>query len=81
MQGSAPGLDTRLGVARGALRLLPLVHVLPEGYVYILLASLTIVYALTSVWTTLAFAVVVVTVKALRRASKQVDRIFEEEPG
>ncbi len=49
--------------------------------VVVVLQSLTIVYALTSVWTTLAFAVVVVTVKALRRASKQVDRIFEEEPG
>jgi uncharacterized membrane protein YcaP (DUF421 family) len=51
----------------------------------VVLQSLAIIYTLTSVWTTVAvaaaFAVVVVTVKALRRASKQVDRIFEEELG
>jgi hypothetical protein len=45
--------------------------------------SLAIVYLLTSVWVTVAvaagFVALVVAVKALTRASRQVDRIFEEE--
>lgn len=45
--------------------------------------SLAIVYLLTSVWVTVAvaagFVVLVVAVKSLTRASRQVDRIFEEE--
>jgi hypothetical protein len=45
--------------------------------------SLAIVYLLTSVWVTVAVATglvaVVVAVKALSRASRQVDEIFEEE--
>ncbi|MEU7475092.1 hypothetical protein AB0A63_03855 [Lentzea sp. NPDC042327] len=51
----------------------------------VVLQALAIVYLLTSVWVTVAVvaAVVVVfaAVKALGRASKQVDRIFEEELG
>ncbi|ANZ36861.1 hypothetical protein BBK82_13040 [Lentzea guizhouensis] len=51
----------------------------------VVLQSLAIVYTLTSVWVTLAvaaaFLVVITAVKALSRASKQVDRIFEEELG
>lgn len=49
----------------------------------VVLQSLAIVYTLTSVWVTVAvvagFAAVVIAVKALSRASRQVDRIFEEE--
>ena len=45
--------------------------------------SLTIVYLFTSVWVTVAvaagFVAFVVAVKAVARASRQVDRIFEEE--
>ena len=51
----------------------------------VVLQALAIVYTLTSVWVTAAaaagFAVVVMTVKALSRASRQVDQIFEEELG
>ncbi|WP_329788213.1 hypothetical protein V1227_26860 [Lentzea sp. DG1S-22] len=51
----------------------------------VVLQSLGIVYMLTSIWVTLAvaaaIAVVVFSVKALSRASRQVDRIFEEELG
>jgi hypothetical protein len=51
----------------------------------VVLQSLAIVYLLTSVWVTIAvaagFVVVVIAVKALARASRQVDRIFEEELG
>ncbi|MFS8100946.1 hypothetical protein LFM09_27865 [Lentzea alba] len=49
----------------------------------VVLQSLAIVYMLTSAWVTVAvaagFAAVVVAVKALSRASKQVDQIFEDE--
>jgi uncharacterized membrane protein len=49
----------------------------------VVLQSLAIAYTLTSAWVTVAvaavFAAVVVAVKALSRASRQVDRIFEEE--
>lgn len=51
----------------------------------VVVQSLAIVYILTSVWVTVAvaagFAVVVGAVKALSRASRQVDQIFEEELG
>jgi hypothetical protein len=49
----------------------------------VVLQSLAIVYLLTSAWMTVAvaagFVVVFVAVKALSRASGQVDRIFDEE--
>ena len=49
----------------------------------VVLQSLGIVYMLTSAWVTavvaVGFIVVFVTVRALSRASRQVDRIFEEE--
>lgn len=49
----------------------------------VVLQSLAIVYLLTSVWVTVAvaagFVAVVTVVKALTRASRQIDRIFEEE--
>jgi hypothetical protein len=45
--------------------------------------SLAVVYLLTSVWVTVAvaagFVAVFVAVRALARASRQADRIFEEE--
>lgn len=51
----------------------------------VVLQSLAIVYLLTSIWVTAAvaagFVVVVAAVKALVKASRQVDRIFEEELG
>ncbi|KOV80543.1 hypothetical protein [Nocardia sp. NRRL S-836] len=51
----------------------------------VVMQLLAIVYTLTSVWIAVAvaaaFAVVVAAVRALGRASKQVDRIFEEELG
>lgn len=49
----------------------------------VVLQALAILYMLTSVWVTVAiatgFVVVVATVKALSRASRQVDQIFEDE--
>lgn len=49
----------------------------------VVVQSLAIVYLLTSVWVTAAVAaglvVVVGAVKALSRASRKVDQIFEEE--
>lgn len=49
----------------------------------VVLQALAIVYMLTSAWVTAAvaagFVVVVAAVKALSRASRQVDQIFEEE--
>jgi hypothetical protein len=49
----------------------------------VVVQSLAIVYLLTSVWATAAvaagFVVVVGAVKALSRASRQVDQIFEKE--
>lgn len=49
----------------------------------VVLQSLGIVYMLTSTWMTIAvaagFAVVYFAVRSLSRASRQVDRIFEEE--
>lgn len=49
----------------------------------VVLQTLAIVYVLTSAWVTVAvaagFAVVVIAVRALSRASQQVDQIFEEE--
>lgn len=49
----------------------------------VVLQSLGIVYMLTSTWVTVAvaagFAVVYFSVRALSRASRQVDRILEEE--
>ena len=49
----------------------------------VVVQSLAIVYLLTSVWVTAAvaagFVVVVGAVKALSRASRQVDQIFEDE--
>lgn len=49
----------------------------------VVVQSLAIVYLLTSVWVAAAvaagFVVVVGAVKALSRASRQVDQIFEEE--
>ena len=49
----------------------------------VVLQSLAIVYLLTSAWVTVAvaagFVVVVTAVKVLTRASRQIDRIFEEE--
>jgi hypothetical protein len=49
----------------------------------VVVQSLAIVYALTSVWIAAAaaagFVVVVGAVKALSRASRQVDQIFDEE--
>ena len=49
----------------------------------VVLQALAIVYMLTSAWVTVAvaagFGVVVVAVKALSRASRQVDEIFSEE--
>lgn len=57
--------------------------IVPAAKIIVVLQSLEIVYLLTSIWVTLAvaagFVVVVVAVKALERASRQVDRIFEEE--
>ncbi|WP_394614428.1 hypothetical protein JNUCC0626_31675 [Lentzea sp. JNUCC 0626] len=51
----------------------------------VVLQSLGIVYMLTSAWVTLAvaggFMVVFFAVRALSRASRTVDRIFEEELG
>jgi hypothetical protein len=51
----------------------------------VVLQSLGIVYMLTSAWVTAVvaavFAVVFLAVKALSRASRQVDRIFDEELG
>ena len=51
----------------------------------VVLQSLAIVYLLTSAWVTAAvaagFVVVLAVVKALSRASRQIDRIFEEELG
>ncbi|WP_245849257.1 hypothetical protein [Lentzea kentuckyensis] len=47
--------------------------------------TLAIVYLLTSAWVTAVvatgFVVVVAAVKALSRASRQIDQIFEEELG
>lgn len=49
----------------------------------VVLQALAGVYLLTSVWVMVAvtagFALVVVAVKALSRASQQVDQIFEDE--
>jgi len=49
----------------------------------VVLQSLGIVYMLTSAWVTVAaaagFAVVYFAVRTLSRASRQVDRIFDEE--
>jgi Flp pilus assembly protein TadB len=49
----------------------------------VVVQSLAIVYMLTSVWVTVAvaagFVVVVTAVKSLSRASRQIDRIFEDE--
>lgn len=49
----------------------------------VLLQALAIVYMLTSVWVTVAvaagFVVTVTAIKALSRASRKVDQIFEEE--
>ncbi|MFJ8959899.1 hypothetical protein ACIRG5_10955 [Lentzea sp. NPDC102401] len=49
------------------------------------LQSLGIVYMLTSTWVTVAvatgFVVVFLAIRALSRAARQVDRIFEEELG
>lgn len=57
--------------------------IVPAAKIIVVLQSLGIVYLLTSIWVTVAvaagFVVVVVAVKALARASRQVDRIFEEE--
>jgi hypothetical protein len=57
--------------------------IVPTAKIIVVLQSLGIVYLLTSIWVTVAvaagFVVVVVAVKALARASRQVDRIFEEE--
>ena len=51
----------------------------------VVLQSLGIVYMLTSAWVTLVvaggFAVVFLAVRSLSRASRTVDRIFEEELG
>ena len=51
----------------------------------VVLQTLAIVYMLTSAWVTAVvaagFVVVVAAVKALSRASRQVDQIFEEELG
>lgn len=51
----------------------------------VVLQSLGIVYMLTSAWVTVAvavgFAVVFFAVRALSRASRKVDQIFEEELG
>jgi Flp pilus assembly protein TadB len=51
----------------------------------VVVQSLAIVYMLTSVWVTVAvaagFVVVVAAVKSLSRASRQIDRIFEDELG
>ncbi|SFR15917.1 hypothetical protein SAMN04488564_104264 [Lentzea waywayandensis] len=51
----------------------------------VVLQSLGIVYMLTSAWVTavvaVGFIVVFIAVRALSRASRQVDRIFEEELG
>ena len=51
----------------------------------VVLQALAIVYMLTSVWVAAAvaagFVVVVTAVKAVSRASRQVDQIFEEELG
>jgi len=51
----------------------------------VVLQALGIVYMLTSVWVTVAvaagFALVLLAVKTLSRASQQVDRIFDEELG
>jgi len=57
--------------------------IVPMAKIIVVFQSLGIVYLLTSIWVTLAvaagFVVVVVAVKALARASRQVDRIFDEE--
>lgn len=49
----------------------------------VVLQALAIVYMLTSAWLTavvaVGFVVVVAAVKALSRASRQVDQIFEDE--
>lgn len=49
----------------------------------VVLQSLAILYVLTSIWVTAAvaaaFAIVITTVKALSRASEQVDQIFKDE--
>ncbi|MGW6934971.1 hypothetical protein ACWGE0_33250 [Lentzea sp. NPDC054927] len=49
----------------------------------VVLQVLAIVYMLTSAWVTAAvaigFIVVVASIKALSRASRQVDQIFEDE--
>lgn len=49
----------------------------------VVLQALAIVYLLTSVWVTvfaaIGFVVVLGAVKALSRASRKVDQIFEEE--
>lgn len=51
----------------------------------VVLQSLGIVFMLTSAWVTavvaVGFIVVFIAVRALSRASRQVDRIFEEELG
>ncbi|GGU49199.1 hypothetical protein [Lentzea flava] len=53
--------------------------------VVVVLQSLAIVYMLTSGWVAAVvaacFVAIVAAVKALSRASRQVDRIFEEELG
>lgn len=49
----------------------------------VVLQALAIVFLLTSIWVTAAaaagFVVVFVTVRALARAQRQMDQIFEEE--
>jgi hypothetical protein len=49
----------------------------------VVLQALAIIYLLTSVWVTLAvaaaFVVIVTAIKALSRASRQIDQIFEDE--
>ncbi|MFI6100969.1 hypothetical protein ACIA8G_35940 [Lentzea sp. NPDC051213] len=51
----------------------------------VVLQSLGIVYLLTSVWVTVAvaavFVLVMTAIRTLSRASRQIDRIFEEELG
>jgi len=51
----------------------------------VVLQSLGIVFMLTSAWVTavvaVGFIVVFIAIRALSRASRQVDRIFEEELG
>ena len=59
--------------------------IVPAAKAVVVLQSLAIVYLLTSAWVTAAvaavFVLVLAAVKALSRASRQVDRIFDEELG